>query len=80
MIERRRYQNGGDPRGQIPHLSAEIGHCRLRASATLEKQRLHQQGHWQDAHEEQDDFKQDGRLSAGAPDGADDGRASGALT
>ena len=50
----------------IPHLPAEVGHRRLRASTELEEQRLHKQGHRQDAREEQDGFEQGGRLSVGA--------------
>ena len=44
-LQRRRHQKGADPRGQIPHLPAEVGHRHLRASSALEMQRLHQQGH-----------------------------------
>jgi len=63
VVKRRRPQNGPDPRGQIPHLPAEVGHRRLRAYAALEEQRLHQQEQWQEAREEQDGFEQDMRLS-----------------
>ena len=80
VVDRRGHQNGPDPSGQIPHLPAEVGHRRLRACAALEEQRLDQQEHWQDAHEEQKGFEQGGRLSVGTPDGADDRRASRALT
>ena len=38
VIERRRPQNGPDPRGQIPDLPDEVGHRHLRASTMLEEQ------------------------------------------